>query len=82
MKKKIYAEIGFGNDSILSTEIEKGSKEYRVKKFIFPRKIESFYIRFWIFRKVLVLSSNQGLLVGSKNKNKLKILFGISGYLI
>lgn len=81
MKKKIYSEIGFGNESFLSTEIEEGRKEYRIKRFILPQKIDSFYIRIWIFKNVLILSSNSGFEITSKNKNKLKILFGIAGYL-
>ena len=32
--KNIYAEIGLGNDSFFSTEIEEGDSEYRIDKFI------------------------------------------------
>ena len=60
MKKKIYAEIGFGNESFLSTEIEEGNKEYRIDRFIIPRKIQGFYVRIWILRNVFVLSSENG----------------------
>lgn len=77
--KKIYAEIGFGNESFLSTEIEEGTSEYRIPKFIKPPKIMSFYFRFWIFKKVFILSTNYGFEIVTKNRNKLKILFGISG---
>lgn len=81
MKNKIYSEIGFGNDSFLSTEIEKGKKEYRINKFVKPRKIYGYYLRFWVFNKVLVISTNEGIKLFTKNKNKLKILFGIQGEL-
>lgn len=76
---KLFSEIGFGNDSFLSTEFEEGDKEYRVPKFIKPQKITSFYFRLWLFKTVLILSTNRGLEIKKKNKNKLKILFGISG---
>ena len=45
--KKVFAEIGFGNESFLSTEIEEGV--------------------------------GYGFEIKHKDKNKLKILFGISG---
>ena len=77
--KKIYAEIGFGNDAILSTEIEEGNKEYRIKKFIIPKKISGIYLRFWVFKKVIILSSKNGLVLQSKDRNKIKLLFGVQG---
>ncbi|MDO8659318.1 MAG: DUF3977 family protein [Candidatus Parcubacteria bacterium] len=77
--KKVYAEIGFGNDTFLSTEFEENDKEYRVPKFIFPKKVTGIYFRLWIFKKVFLLSTNDGLVIQKKDKNKLKILFGISG---
>ena len=42
MKEKVYAEIGIGNESFLSTEFEKGDKEHRVKRFIKPKKINEY----------------------------------------
>jgi len=42
---KCFSEIGFGNKSLFSTEFEQGRKEYRINKFILPRKIKDFYIR-------------------------------------
>ena len=77
--KKVYAEIGFGNDSFLSTEVEEGEKEYRIPKLIIPKKINEFYLRFWVFKKVLIISTIDGVKIKNKNKNKLKILFGIGG---
>lgn len=32
--KRIFAEIGFGNETFLSTEIEEGENEYRIPEFI------------------------------------------------
>lgn len=77
--KKVYAEIGFGNDTFLSTEMEQDNEEYRVAKFILPQKIEEVYFRFWIFKKVFVLSIPKGPHIKIKNRNNLKILFGIGG---
>ena len=76
---KLFSEIGFGNDTFFSTEIEEKDKEYRVPKFIVPNKINSYYVRFWIFNKVFICDTRDGFKVSTKDKNKLKILFGISG---
>ena len=77
--KKIYAEVGLGNDTFLSTEIEDGINEHRVPGFSVPKNIESCYFRFWILKKVYIFSTNRGFEVKDKDRNKLKILFGISG---
>lgn len=77
--KKVFAEIGFGNDTFVSTEFEEGDKEYRIPKFILPGGIRSLYFRFWIFKKVFILSTNHGFEIKNKDRNKVKILFGISG---
>ncbi|MEK7117430.1 MAG: DUF3977 family protein [Patescibacteria group bacterium] len=77
--KKIYAEIGFGNGTFLSTEIEEGDREYRIPKFIKPRKVSDYYLRFWIFKRVFIFSTKDGFKVTARDKNKLKILFGLGG---
>lgn len=77
--EKIFAEIGIGNDTFLSTEVENGDKEYRIPMFVKPKIIKGYYLRFWIFKSVFILSTNSGFEVTKKNKNKLKILFGVSG---
>lgn len=77
--KKVFAEIGFGNDTFLSTEFEEGNNEYRVPKFVIPSKIHGYYFRVWIFKNVWVLSTNNGFGANKKDRNKLKVLFGISG---
>lgn len=77
--KKVFAEIGFGNDTFLSTEFEEGDTEYRVPKFVLPNKINGFYLRVWLFKYVFILSSNHGFEMKKKDRNKLKILFGIDG---
>lgn len=54
---KIFAEFGIGNDTFCSTEIEKGSKEYRLKGFLLPPKIEAVYVRIWIGKIVFAIST-------------------------
>ena len=77
--KKVFAEIGFGNKTFLSTEIEDGENEHRILKFIKPQRITGYYFRFWIFKKVFIFSTNNGFEIKTKDWNKLKLLFGISG---
>lgn len=77
--KKIYAEIGFGNESFYQRRLRGGTGEYRIPIFIRPSKIKGLYFRFWIFKKVFILSTNHGFEIVSKNRNRLKILFGIAG---
>jgi hypothetical protein len=77
--KKVFAEIGLGNDSFLSTEFEEGESEFRVPKFVIPQKMNGIYFRFWVGKKVLIISTQNGVELKSKDRNKLKILLGISG---
>ena len=77
--KKVYAEIGFGNQSFLSTEIESRSKEKRVDKFIKPEKVQGIYLRLWIFKRVLILSTYDGIKWQKRNKIRFKFLLGIQG---
>lgn len=37
--KKVFAEMGFGNGTFLSTEFEEVENEYRIPKFVWPTKI-------------------------------------------
>ncbi len=77
--KKIYAEIGFGNDTFLSTEIEEVGREHRIRGFILPEKIKEVYFRLWVFKKVFVLSTLDGFRIKTKDRNKLKMLVGVGG---
>ena len=79
MKERIFIEFGFGNKSFISTEIEEGKKEYRMDKFVKPRKIKGIYLRFWLFKKVLILSTCNGISLNNKPRNNLKIILGIEG---
>ncbi len=76
---KIFSEAGIGNSTFLSTEIEKKELEHRVKGFIIPPKIEGFYIRVWLGKRVYALSSNRFFNTTKKKKIKFKLIFGIEG---
>jgi len=76
---KIFAEIGFGNASFCNTEIEKGSLEHRVARFIVPPKIAGVYIRLWLGKRVFVVSTRNGFTTTLKNRNKFKLLLGLEG---
>ncbi|MFA6018293.1 MAG: DUF3977 family protein [Patescibacteria group bacterium] len=80
--KKVFAEIGIGNESICSTEFEEVGGiggEFRVSRFILPEHITEIYLRFWIGHRVFVLSTLDGFKAKNKSKKALKILFGIGG---
>ncbi|MFZ2167444.1 MAG: DUF3977 family protein [Minisyncoccia bacterium] len=77
--KKVFAEVGFGNDTFLSTEIEEGDKEYRIPKFVRPERITGVYLRFWICKTVFVISSDEGFKMTKRERNRVKFLFGVSG---
>ena len=79
MNERIFAEVGFGNESFFSTEIERGKKEYRIAKFIVPKKMCGVYLRIWIFKNIFILSSYDGFKFMKKPKIKFKFLFGIEG---
>jgi len=80
MKKiKIFAEIGFGNISFCSTEIETKRFEHRVKKFIIPPKIDGVYLRVWIGTRVYAISSNRLFNTTKKDRTNFKFIFGIEG---
>ena len=79
MKEKVYVEIGIGNPTFLSTEIDRVGKEIRVPRLLFPQKRHDFYLRFWIFKIALIISTADGIKFQNKDENKFKILFGTSG---
>ncbi len=77
--KKIYAELGFGNESFFSTETEERNKELRERKFIMPNKLEEIYVRLWIFKLVLIVSFFKGIKLKRKTKIKFKLVLGFGG---
>jgi hypothetical protein len=77
--ERVYSEIGFGNKTFLSTEIESSDHEYRINRFLRPKSIDGYYIRIWVLKTVFIFSTNSGIKLSKKGRNALKILFGISG---
>jgi len=75
---RIFTEIGFGNPSFISTEVEKGEREHRIRGFV-KMKLKCVYLRVWIGRKVFVVSSRRGFSVNSKPKTRFKLLLGFEG---
>jgi len=70
-----YYEIGFGNESLSSTEME---DESRVRGFALDG-IESIYIRIWIWKSVFILDLFEGFKIGIKDEVKFKFLIGLRG---
>ncbi len=77
--KKTFAEIGFGNETFFSTEIEENDREYRIPRFIMPSNFYDLYFRFWIGKRSCVFSTKDGIKIKGKDRNKFELLFGIGG---
>jgi len=80
MRLKIFAELGIGNATFFSTEIERGEQEKRLASFIVPPKVDGIYIRIWIYKFVLAFSTNRFVNWQKKGKIKFKLIFGIEGH--
>lgn len=78
MKIKIFTEIGIGNASFVSTEIEKGEQEKRVRGFVRMR-VTDIYLRLWIGRIVHILSWRDGYIRVVKPRSCFKFLLGVGG---
>jgi hypothetical protein len=78
--KKVFAEMGLGNETFFSTEFEESEVEYRIPRFVIPSKILGVYFRFWIYKRVFIFSTNHGFELKVKDGNKLKIIFGLEGF--
>ena len=77
---QIYTEIGFGNPSFISTEIEwPDGFEKRINGRISGWKVKSAYIRLWLGKWMFIIDIPQGLKFKSKKKYSFKILLGLSG---
>ncbi len=79
-KIQVFAELGFGNATFLSTEVEKGAREKRMAKFIIPPRIKGVYIRIWVYKYVIAFSTNRFINWQKKHKTNFKFIFGIEGY--
>ena len=71
-----YIEMGIGNKDFVSTEVENGEYEYRVKGRLNVGKRISLYIRIWIGKYELILDTLDIVKFKVKNESKLKIIGG------
>lgn len=81
-KETIFTEIGLDFDNHkwglgVSTEMETAYSEIRKNGFS-KMKIREIYLRIWLFKRVFILSSKEGIKSNFKNRNNLKIVIGIS----
>lgn len=76
MKK--YIEFGFGNTWLVRTEFEDSNGyEWEEKGISGTLAIRSIYLRIWLFTKVLVLDTQTGLSLSTKQRNNFKFIIGI-----
>ena len=75
---KIYSEIGYGNDTFVSSEIEyDDGTEVRVKGFL-VKSVTEVYFRLWVKKTVFIYSSREGFKTVFKSKNKFKLIIGFA----
>ncbi|GKV57933.1 hypothetical protein NCCP2222_38800 [Sporosarcina sp. NCCP-2222] len=73
-----FIEFGIGNKWLIRTEKELcDGTEVEEKGITSPIHIESIYVRVWLWKKVMIVDSEEGIKVGRKNKAKVKIILGI-----
>jgi uncharacterized protein DUF3977 len=76
---KVFTELGYGNPSFISTEVElPDGREYRQAGFV-RIWIEGVYLRIWLGTRVFILSSQDGLKMQRKDRKAIKMLVGIQG---
>lgn len=73
-----FIEFGIGNRWVVRTEFEQADgTEWEVKGISGKIQPESYYLRFWIGRKVVILDSKEGLKRQTKSRSAFKLIFGI-----
>ncbi|HCM89083.1 MULTISPECIES: DUF3977 family protein [Vagococcus] len=82
MSKKTFVEIGLDFDQHkwglgVSTEIETANSEIRKKGFS-KIAITEVYLRLWLLKKVLILSTKEGIKISNKKRKNFKVLIGVS----
>lgn len=87
MRDKIFAEIGFDLDNNRfgfgqSIEIEHSDgSEDRLNEAVKIKKIESYYVRIWILKRVFIIDSQRPhFSFKKKNRLNFKIVLGKWGY--
>lgn len=74
-----FIEFGIGNTWLVRTETELADgTEHEEKGIVGPIKYQSFYIRIWIGKTVLILDSKEGFKRSRKKRKAIKIIFGIT----
>lgn len=81
-KKTTFVEIGLDFDQHkwglgVSTEIETANSETRQKGFS-KIAITEVYLRLWLLKKVLILSTKEGIKISNKKRKNFKFLLGVS----
>ena len=73
-----FIEFGIGNKWLIRTETElDNGTELEEKGIARPIKLQSLYLRFWVGKTVVTLDSKEGFKKSKKNRNAVKIIFGI-----
>ncbi|QOS78472.1 DUF3977 family protein [Paenibacillus sp. JNUCC31] len=73
-----FIEIGIGNKWFVRTETElNDGTEFETKGIVRPIQCQSIYLRVWIGKKVYIYDSKEGFKKTEKNRNEIKIIFGI-----
>ncbi|WP_010632591.1 DUF3977 family protein [Sporolactobacillus vineae] len=76
-----YIEIGIGNRWLVRTETEfADGSEKEEKGIIRPIKFHSLYLRIWAGKRVIILSSREGIIHMKKKRNQFKLIFGLKSY--
>ena len=74
-----FIEIGINNPP-LSTEIEfENGTEIRRKGVLLPCYVNEMYIRIWIYKYVLIVSTKDIIKISRKTKIRFKLVIGFKG---
>ena len=73
-----FIEFGIGNKWLIRTETElEDGTEFEEKGIVHPIKIQSFYIRIWFGKRVLIVDTKEGFKKKRKQRNTMKMIVGI-----
>ena len=70
-----FAEIGVGNPTLISTEVESGDAEYRIPRWEVGEFV-SVYVRVVLFGVALIVDSREGVKMKG-NRHAFKLLVGV-----
>jgi hypothetical protein len=73
-----FIEFGIGNTWLIRTEVElEDGSEYEEPVIKGPIDFQSFYLRIWTGKTVLIFDLKEGFKKVKKNRNEFKVIFGI-----